>query len=242
MQSQRPKNSAIDQKEKKIISSGLQSLFMMFMGALITVMIGVFLYLSPIFNKNTTKPVADGGVQAPAIIELSPDKNETMGVYEFYEILPKQQFESHAEDLAVSHNRNLDNQVLAKVDAVVLGDEIDQGESMMAGTNSSMDNISVTTENITYDDSIHIQHTQPKTTYVLQVRSFDDSDEADDLRTEVMMAGVEARVIKKHTTDNTVLYQVVSTAFNNKDDATNAYERLKNHGVDSLIVEQRSQP
>lgn len=238
MLSRRPKGGAVDKDEERRTSSGLQSLFMMFMGALIAVMIGVFLYLSPLFSQPKAH---DGAIQAPAEVQVLPAKPEQVGQYEFYEILPEQQFESREENLATS--RDDSEQTQAAVDAVVVDDNVPKAQTDDVQDNADSRDVqtdsAVASENATYDEpSVQIERAQPNITYILQIRSFTDSDEADRRRAEVIMAGVDAQVVKRQNND-TVLYQVVSTSLPTKDAATKAYERLKNNGIDSLIIEQK---
>ncbi|MDO4251373.1 MAG: SPOR domain-containing protein, partial [Moraxella sp.] len=77
----------------------------------------------------------------------------------------------------------------------------------------------------------------PKTTYILQVRSFENPDEADQKRAEVMMVGVDAKVVKRDI-NGTTLYQVVSTPLASKDELMMAYDRLQMSGIDAVVLEQ----
>ncbi len=74
--------------------------------------------------------------------------------------------------------------------------------------------------------------------YVLQINSYDEASQADKRRAQVLMAGVDAKVIKKNNGEN-IVYQVVSTAMNKPSDVLKSQRLLQKNGIDSLIVEQR---
>ncbi len=74
--------------------------------------------------------------------------------------------------------------------------------------------------------------------YILQINSYDNATDADKRRAQVLMAGVDASVIK-NTTNNTLVYQVVSKSMNSPTEVIRAQQRLHKNGIDSLIVEQR---
>ena len=65
------------------------------------------------------------------------------------------------------------------------------------------------------------------------------ADEADRRRAQVLMAGVDARVVKNTTGNGLPIYQVISRPMNNRQAVTTAQQRLQNNGIDSSIVEQR---
>ena len=75
--------------------------------------------------------------------------------------------------------------------------------------------------------------------YILQINSFTNADEADRRRAQVLMAGVDAKVIKNETANGQQIYQVISNKMNNRQAVVNAQQKLQNNGIDSLIVEQR---
>lgn len=84
-----------------------------------------------------------------------------------------------------------------------------------------------------------IENTSLKQTYILQINSFDNVDDADRRRAEVLMAGVDAQIVKRRLEDNTWIYQVISRQMPNAEMAQQAQKRLQNSGIDSLIIEQR---
>ena len=84
-----------------------------------------------------------------------------------------------------------------------------------------------------------IQATKPAATYILQINSFGDADEADRRRAQVLMAGVDAKVVKNTTGNGLPIYQVISRPMNSRQAVATAQQRLQNNGIDSIIVEQR---
>lgn len=79
----------------------------------------------------------------------------------------------------------------------------------------------------------------PKLSYILQINSFSNAQEADKRRAQVLMAGVDAHVVKNKTVNGQVVYQVVSSTMTNRQSVIAAQQKLQNNGIDSLIVEQR---
>ena len=76
-----------------------------------------------------------------------------------------------------------------------------------------------------------------QTHYILQVNSFQSSDEADKQRASVLLAGLPADV--RHTTsDGQDWYRVISGPFNSKNEALKAQKQLQDSGIDALVVEQ----
>ncbi|MFP3366797.1 SPOR domain-containing protein, partial [Pseudoalteromonas sp. SIMBA_148] len=85
------------------------------------------------------------------------------------------------------------------------------------GNDAANDDIVIVEEDATYDGTppassnpttrnntagagtASIQAAKPAATYILQINSFSDADEADRRRAQVLMAGVDARVIKNTT-------------------------------------------
>lgn len=77
--------------------------------------------------------------------------------------------------------------------------------------------------------------------YVLQIQSYENAHAAEQKRAQVIMAGVDASVIKvtqdKITQgDGVLLYRVVSEPLFGESVARSAYERLKASGIDSVVI------
>ena len=252
-------------------SSSVSGLLWMFVGAVLTLMIGVFIYLSPLFNFSP----ADGSAENDPDRQVQPrvDTDTDNGDYEFYDILPNQEMATIPdEDIADIDNDQIGDIGAFEPDVVVTQPESDAGSTETgsfggsenatvepAGANNagSSEDIVVVEEDATYDGTppatsnattrnnnaavgtASIQAAKPAATYILQINSFSDADEADRRRAQVLMAGVEARVVKNTTGNGLPIYQVISRPFNNRQAVTTAQQRLQNNGIDSIIVEQR---
>ena len=97
--------------------------------------------------------------------------------------------------------------------------------------------------NIASSDAVSAEPTQTSQTksvqphYILQVNSFQSSDEADKQRASVLLAGLPADV--RHTnSDGQEWYRVISGPFNSKNEALKAQRQLQDSGIDALVVEQ----
>ena len=73
--------------------------------------------------------------------------------------------------------------------------------------------------------------------YILQVRSYDDPDQADARRAEIILNGLSADVVQ--TTENgKVWYRVVSGPYDSQDTAVIAQQTLQHSGIDSIVVKR----
>lgn len=263
---------------KKRKSSSASGLLWMFVGAVLTLMIGVFLYLSPLFDFSPAGSTA--GDNAERQVEPRVDTDTDNGDYEFYDILPHQEMATIPDEALGDDNSNIGGITEFEPDVVVTQPEsVDDGNFGIAesttiepnrgtgtgGINSaSNDNdIVIVEENDTYDGSTPsnnsaanaqsqtnrpatnatpnaaIQRAAPAPTYILQINSFGNADEADRRRAQVLMAGVDAKVVKNTTANGAPIYQVISRPMNNRQAVAQAQQRLQNNGIDSIIVEQR---
>ena len=252
------------EKRKKSSASGL---LWMFVGAVLTLMIGVFLYLSPWFNFNPTGSAVDSNKQIQQKVDPDADNSD----YEFYDILPNQEMatipdeefdKTDSDQLGQIENFEPDvivNQ--ADGDAPSGNDgagSISEGSNSEpnAGAATGNDDIVIVEEDSTYDGvpatgntgtstnkpntgTASVQAAKPAATYILQINSFGDADEADRRRAQVLMAGVDAKVVKNTTNNGLPIYQVISRPMNSRQAVATAQQRLQNNGIDSIIVEQR---
>ena len=251
------------EKRKTSSASGL---LWMFVGAILTLMIGVFLYLSPWFNFSPADSAADPNKQ----IQQRVDPDADNGDYEFYDILPNQEMATVPdEEFGEADGNQLGEITEFEPDVIVnqtdgtasSGNE--DAASVSEGTNSEPntgavtgnDDIVIVEEDATYDGTpatsntgtsaskpnagtATIQAAKPAT-YILQINSFGDADEADRRRAQVLMAGVDAKVVKSTTGNGLPIYQVISRPMNSRQAVATAQQRLQNNGIDSIIVEQR---
>lgn len=264
-------------------SSSVSGLLWMFVGAVLTLMIGVFLYLSPLFDFSP----ADSSVSDPdRQVQPRVDTDTDNGDYEFYDILPNQEMAtipdedigevddrriggiSDFEPDAVvtqpennSANRNEDTGNFGISESTVIEPSRGNSNNNAAGNGSDTNDIVIVEEDATYDGTpsassnsstsnrpnnagastgtASVQKAAPAATYILQINSFGNADEADRRRAQVLMAGVDAKVVKNTTGNGLPIYQVISRPMNNRQAVASAQQRLQNNGIDSIIVEQR---
>lgn len=266
-------------------TSSVSGLLWMFVGAVLTLMIGVFLYLSPLFNFS---PAGSGeGTDADRQVQQRVDTDTDNGDYEFYDILPNQEMatipdEDFGEGSSSSQSGQItdfepdvvvnqpENTTPSNDDAGNFGisesttiEPSRSNNANNAANSSNDDDIVIVEEDATYDgtpaanntgantgaaanrantanaSNASIQPAKPAATYILQINSFGDADEADRRRAQVLMAGVDARVVKNTTGNGLPIYQVISRPMNNRQAVATAQQRLQNNGIDSIIVEQR---
>lgn len=248
-------------------SSSVSGLLWMFVGAILTLMIGVFIYLSPLFDFSP----ADSGAANDPDRQVQPrvDTDTDNSDYEFYDILPNQEMATIPDE----EMTDIDNDQIGEIEefepdvVVTQPDEgnfgiaesttIEPSEDNNAATSNGSNDIVIVEEDATYDEApasngnntsnrannpsagtVSVQPAKPAT-YILQINSFGDADEADRRRAQVLMAGVDARVVKNMTGNGLPIYQVISRPLNNRQAVTTAQQRLQNNGIDSIIVEQR---
>lgn len=255
-------------------TSSVSGLLWMFVGAVLTLMIGVFLYLSPLFDFSPAdKNVADSDKQVQPRVSTDTDNVD----YEFYDILPSQEMATIPDEALGEAGSNEAGSNTFEPDVVLTqpdGSPVNTDVSPDSNTEPSRNNaansdsesdIVIIEENETYDGSApagnssnptsnnsgqsksntagagaaSVQKAQPSATYILQINSFGNADEADRRRAQVLMAGVDAKVVKNTTSNGAPIYQVISRPMNNRQAVTTAQQRLQNNGIDSIIVEQR---
>ena len=256
-------------------TSSVSGLLWMFVGAVLTLMIGVFLYLSPLFNFSPAG--SEDGTDPDRQVQQRVDTDTDNGDYEFYDILPNQEMatipdedfgegdDSQAGQITDFEPDVVVNQPQSTTPATDAGNfgisenttiEPNRGNNANnAATSNNDDDIVIVEEDATYDGTpaanntgaaankpspgtASIQAAKPAT-YILQINSFGDADEADRRRAQVLMAGVDARVVKNTTGNGLPIYQVISRPMNNRQAVATAQQRLQNNGIDSIIVEQR---
>lgn len=243
----------ISRKVKERTNTGVMSLLWMFIGAIIAVMIGVFLYLSPLFEGYRKVDVNPEVKVEP----LANDSDTKAGKdYEFYDILPKRKFQGsesglgdEPEELEVqprpAQKSSPDVVVSAKKSAEDANITIVEGDDTYDGDNGDERVVAQKTRSKTSktedaDKEIDkIQISANKVSYILQIRSYKNAEEADKKRAEVLMAGIEAQVIRTKDPSGVELYRVISTPMNSRAAAIEAERQLSESGIDALIVEQR---
>ncbi len=81
---------------------------------------------------------------------------------------------------------------------------------------------------------------KPSKSYLLQIDTYDNADDADTRRAQVLLAGVDAQVIKKQVNEQ-IFYQVVSTQMSSPESVVRAQQNLQKNGIGSIVVEKRVQ-
>ena len=254
--------------------SSVAGLLWMFVGAVLTLMIGVFLYLSPLFDFNKSPDTAENAErQVQPRVNTDTDNED----YEFYDILPNQEMVAIPDEEFGDGNQAQVGNTGFEPDVVVTEPPADSGNFGVSETttiepssgnnaaNSDDDSqITVVEEDTTYDapststnngngnsnanansgnsngnaGRASVQ-SAGGTTYILQINSFSSADEADRRRAQVLMAGVDAKVVKNTTANGEPIYQVISRTMNSRQAVSRAQQSLQNNGIDSIIVEQR---
>lgn len=249
--------------------SSVAGLLWMFVGAVLTLMIGVFLYLSPLFDFNKSPDNAENADrQVQPRVNTDTDNED----YEFYDILPNQEMVAIPDEQFGDGNQGQVGSNGFEPDVVVTEPPVDSGNFGVSETttiepsagnsaaNSSDDGqITVTEEDATYDapsapsnngngnansnngngNGRASVQSAGGTTYILQINSFSNADEADRRRAQVLMAGVDAKVVKNTTANGEPIYQVISRTMSSRQAVSRAQQNLQNNGIDSIIVEQR---
>ncbi|WP_019672392.1 SPOR domain-containing protein [Psychrobacter lutiphocae] len=251
--------------QKRQSSNSASSLLWIFVGAVLTIIIGGFLYLWNPFDLGSEEPMTERVVEP-----INQQPVTQTDSYEFYDLLPDQEMISLPDEAILGDTRLPDENVRLRPDVVLTRPEQsgndEQADNNTQGTefgvagetqgttegtpiqmqpSTSEPDIVIVEEEGTYDDVSSTQQTnqpvvaEPKQSYILQINSYSNAEEADKRRAQVLLAGVDAKVVKNTKNNGQVLYQVVSSTMTSKQAVAVAQQRLQNNGIDSLIVEQR---
>lgn len=183
----------------------------MIFGMLLGLFIMVVLYLWQPWRP-ATRPIDStqtSNTQTPA--------EDTNKDYQFYDLLPKQQVSPVPTEAVPSDTQAAnDNIILAPPVLIELPPE----------------------QNTATSDPVEIT-AATTLQYILQVNSYQNPDDADSRRAEILLVGLPADVRQSKIADGTVWFRVVSGPFANRAEAINAQRLLQDSGIDSLVVEQR---
>jgi cell division protein FtsN len=187
------------------------SLVPTWLGTVFGVLFG-FTCLALLYLWQPWQPTSHESAQTEAVSATKTDPNKPTH-FQFYDLLPKQEV----------------TPIPTQTVPDVVPDDLSVSVSDAANTASSD---SETTPTIPVSQT---KSTEPH--YILQVNSFQSSDDADKQRASVLLAGLPADV--RHTTsDGQEWYRVVSGPFNSKSEALKAQRQLQDSGIDALVVEQ----
>lgn len=245
--------------------NGLSLFAAMLIGGVLTLTIGFFLYLWNPFNQGKVDPVTDASSNS----QNTHKADSTTSNYEFYDLLPEQKTtglpnQAIGDRVEQIVNPNIKPDVVINVaSSASLTRKSDKTATTAAHTNAktgtgvAADNDSPSDEatNVTTvknpldnNKATNLQGKQGKGSislvetnrrYILQINSFKTAEEADARRAQVLIAGVDAQIVKKGLSDGTIIYQVISRPMVSEQAVADAQTRLQDNGIDSLIVEQR---
>lgn len=229
-------------------TDGMSIVAAMLVGGLMTVGIGFFLYLWNPFNHSKAPAVAN---DTPTVRQKVQASSTPKPNYEFYDLLPDQKITglpkqaiSDVSASAVNTNVTPDVVVANKTKSLKVSSSTGATSSPAITAETAAkprdhDN-QVQTTVINSKNKITLPEDQPtERTYILQINSFTNADDADRRRARVLMAGVDAQIAKKQIPDGMVVYQVISRPMTSQTQVAEAQARLQENGIDSLIVEQR---
>ena len=142
-------------------------------------------------------------------------EEDTNKDYRFYDLLPQQQVTPIPEQ-AIPESKN-------------------QGTAMIVEAPSTTQPAASESAGIDPNQSATIPQ-QP--TYILQVRSYNDPDQADARRAEIILNGLSADVVKS-TENGQTWYRVISGPYDTQDAALAAQQTLQHSGIDSIVIKRR---
>ncbi|ETR96514.1 SPOR domain-containing protein [Acinetobacter lactucae] len=142
-------------------------------------------------------------------------EEDTNKDYRFYDLLPQQQVTPIPEQ-AIPESKN-------------------QGTAMIVEAPSTTQPAASESAGIDTDQSATIPQ-QP--TYILQVRSYNDPDQADARRAEIILNGLSADVVKS-TENGQTWYRVISGPYDTQDAALAAQQTLQHSGIDSIVIKRK---
>jgi len=142
-------------------------------------------------------------------------EEDTNKDYRFYDLLPQQQVTPIPEQ-AIPESKNQGTAMIVEAPSTT-----QPAASESVGSNP---NQSATTPQ------------QP--TYILQVRSYNDPDQADARRAEIILNGLSADVVKS-TENGQTWYRVISGPYDTQDAALAAQQTLQHSGIDSIVIKRK---
>ncbi|MFV5376838.1 SPOR domain-containing protein [Acinetobacter calcoaceticus] len=141
-------------------------------------------------------------------------EEDTNKDYRFYDLLPQQQVTPIPEQ-AIPESKN-------------------QGTAMIVEAPSATQ--PAASESVGIDTNPSTAPQQP--TYILQVRSYNDPDQADARRAEIILNGLSADVVKS-TENGQIWYRVISGPYDTQDAALAAQQTLQHSGIDSIVIKRK---
>ncbi len=146
--------------------------------------------------------------------------------YQFYDLLPKQQVLPVPADALPSSTESV--KPLSTDPTLTNAQERDTPQ------NENTQNSASDSPNLTIEE--HVRERRPQ--YILQIKSFDNADDADRQRGEILLTGQSADIRQTQDREGVTWYRVVSGPYLNRAAAVEAQKILENNGIDSIVVEQ----
>lgn len=209
------KRPAQPQQPQKLVPNWLWMLF----GTLVGLSIAVLLFL--------WQPWRPAERADPATVANLPEttaSTENKADYQFYDLLPKQQV-TPVPDQEVPLTANRPAEPLP---APLPSEAVSNEDAVRAAQNQA-----------TPDPFEPVIPVELAPQYILQINSFQNPDEADRQRAEVLLVGLSADVRQHVDAAGVRWYRVVSGPYLSRDDAQQAHRLLQNSGIAALVVEQR---
>ncbi|WP_336168942.1 SPOR domain-containing protein [Acinetobacter sp. 161(2023)] len=154
----------------------------------------------------------------PAKNQITSDhykEEDTNKDYRFYDLLPQQQVTPIPEQ-AIPESKNQGTAMIVEAPSAA---QPPASESVGIDTNQSAT-------------------TPQQPTYILQVRSYNDPDQADARRAEIILNGLSADVVKS-TENGQTWYRVISGPYDSQDAALAAQQTLQHSGIDSIVIKRK---
>ncbi|MBJ9937631.1 SPOR domain-containing protein [Acinetobacter pittii] len=142
-------------------------------------------------------------------------EEDTNKDYRFYDLLPQQQVTPIPEQ-AIPESKN-------------------QGTAMIVEAPNTTQ--PAASESVGIDPN-QTATTPQQPTYILQVRSYNDPDQADARRAEIILNGLSADVVKS-TENGQTWYRVISGPYDTQDAALAAQQTLQHSGIDSIVIKRK---
>ncbi len=207
--------AAHSQQPQKLIPTWLWLLF----GTLVGLSIAVLLFL-----WQPWRPAERADPTAVANLPAVDPQPENKADYQFYDLLPKQQV-TPVPDQEIPLNTSKTAQPLP---SPLPSEPLLTEETVRATQNQATPD--------PFEESLTVSRAPQ---YLLQINSFQNPDEADRQRAEVLLVGLSADVRQHVDSVGVRWYRVVSGPYVNKDEAQQAHRLLQDSGIAALVVEQR---
>lgn len=150
-------------------------------------------------------------VQTKPQVTTEYNQEDTNKDYRFYELLPQQQV-TPIPDQAVPETQSSSKVVIVEAPEAPAS----EATANQAGL---------------------ISDEETKSSYILQVRSYNDPDQADTRRAEIILNGLSADILEIQENGET-WYRVISGPYDSQDAAINAQQTLQHSGIDSIVVKR----